>query len=249
MLTKRIIIALTYFDGVLFRSKKFNSDLRYTDNFVDNKLIDEIVIIDISKSKKNRHLFYNAVKKICNSCFAPITVGGNIDSLSEIKKLQMLGADKILINSIIHKDEKLVKKISDIYGRQFIVGGIDVCLIKKKYKLFSNHGENQLKINIDQCLKKFEKCKVGEILVQSIDRDGSLRGFDLKICKIIKKKTNLPVIVCGGAGNANHFLEAFNLANVDGACTNNIYHFSEISIKSIKKNLSDKKVYIRSYEY
>lgn len=249
MMTKRFIIVLTYLDGVLFRSKKFIPDLRYTDNFIDNKLADEIVVIDISKSKKNRKLFYNALDKISNKCFIPITVGGHIDSLSEIKKVQMLGADKILINSIIHSNEKLVERISDMYGRQFIVGGIDVKLVKKKYKLFSYQGSKMLNINIDKCIKKFEKCKIGEILVQSIDKDGSLRGFDLMICKLIKKKTNLPVIACGGAGNAQHFIDVFKFAKVDGACSNNIYHFSEKSITSIKKNLIDNKIYIKGYEY
>ena len=101
-------------------------------------------------------------------------------------------------------------------------------------------------LNIDECLKKFENCKIGEILVQSIDRDGSLKGYEDNINKLIKEKTTLPVIVCGGAGNWNNFIDAFRISKVDGACTNNIYHYSEKSIKLIKKTLKKKGIYVRT---
>ena len=108
MLAKRIIIVLTFLDGVLFRTKKFRPDTRYTDNFIDNFLVDEIVLIDVSNTK-NRALFYDTIKRISKSCFVPITVGGHINDFYEIEVLKNLGADKILINSLIHEDEKIVK--------------------------------------------------------------------------------------------------------------------------------------------
>ncbi len=246
MLAKRIIIVLTFLDGVLFRTKKFRPDTRYTDNFIDNTLVDEIVLIDVSNSKRNRGLFYNVIKKISKSCFVPITVGGHINNLEEIEKFQNLGADKILINTLIYENEEIVKKITNKYGSQFVIGGIDLMKIDKKFKIFSNHGKKQLDLNIDECLKKFESCKIGEVLVQSIDRDGSLKGYEDNINKLIKEKTNLPVIVCGGAGNWNNFIDAFKISKVDGACTNNIYHYSEKSIKLIKETLKKKGIYVRT---
>ena len=136
MIAKRVIVVLTFFEGVLYRTKKFKPDYRYTDNFIDNKLVDEIVIIDVSDTKKNRVLFYNSVKKISKSCFVPITVGGHINDIDEISILQNCGADKILINSLIHKNKEMVKKITSKYGSQFVIGGIDFLLQDKIYKLF-----------------------------------------------------------------------------------------------------------------
>ena len=110
MISKRVIIVLTFQDGILFRTKQFNPDYRYTDNFVGNKNVDEIVLIDVSRNKNNRNLFYKAIQKVAKSCFVPIVVGGHINSFEEISNLQDLGADRILINSIIHTNQKLVLK-------------------------------------------------------------------------------------------------------------------------------------------
>ncbi len=246
MIAKRVIIVLTFFEGVLYRTKKFKPDYRYTDNFIDNKLVDEIVIIDVSETKTNRNLFYNSIKKISKSCFVPITVGGHIDDINEIKILQNCGADKILINSLIHKNIEIVKKITKKYGNQFVIGGIDFLIEDEIYKIYIDHGKKKLSISIEDCLKKFQECNIGEILVQSIERDGSLRGYDNEINTKIKKNTNLPVIVCGGAGNWDHFIEAFNISNVDGVCTNNIYHYSEKSLTLIKRTLDKKGIYVRT---
>jgi cyclase len=245
MLAKRIIIVLTFSEGVLYRTKNFNPDYRYTDNFIDNKLVDEIVLIDVSRNLGHRNKFYEAIKKISKSCFVPITVGGLIRNIEEIKKLQSCGADKILINSLIHINENEVKKITEKYGSQFVIAGIDFLLENNNYSIYIKNGKKKINLSINKCLKKIESCKVGEILVQSIDRDGSLRGYDNKINNEIKKKTNLPVLVCGGAGNWSHFEKAFRDSNVDGVCTNNIYHDSEKSVNLIKKSLYQKGIHVR----
>tara|TARA_B100000965_G_C19601690_1_gene763140 strand:- start:1802 stop:2545 length:744 start_codon:yes stop_codon:yes gene_type:complete len=246
MISKRIIIVLTFQDGVLFRTKQFNPDYRYTDNFIGNKYVDEIVLIDVSQNKNNRDLFYKVIKKISKSCFVPIVVGGHINTFEEINKLQDFGADRILINSIIHTNEKLVLKIINHFGSQFVIGGIDCFLKNRNYEIYINHGKTRLEIDIKNCLKKFEKCKIGEILVQSIERDGSLRGFDNKLNNLIKKNVRVPVIACGGAGNWDHFVDAFKISKVDGLCTNNIYHYSEKSLELIKNTLNKKKIYVRT---
>ena len=245
MLAKRIIIVLTFSEGVLFRTKRFNADYRYTDNFIGNKLVDEIVIIDVSRNLDHRDKFYEAIKKISKLCFVPITAGGLIRNIEEIERLQSCGADKILINSLIHINEDEVKKITEKYGSQFVIAGIDFLLENNSYNICIQNGEKKINLNIDKCLKKIEKCGAGEILVQSIDRDGSLRGYDNKINSEIKRKTTLPVLVCGGAGNWGHFEEAFRDSKVDGVCTNNIYHYSEKSMSLIKKSLYEKGIHVR----
>ena len=245
MLAKRIIIVLTFSEGVLFRTKRFNADYRYTDNFIGNKLVDEIVIIDVSRNLDHRDKFYEAIKKISKLCFVPITAGGLIRNIEEIERLQSCGADKILINSLIHINEDEVKKITEKYGSQFVIAGIDFLLENNSYSICIENGGKKINLSLDKCLKKIEKCGAGEILVQSIDRDGSLRGYDNKINNEIKRKTTLPVLVCGGAGNWDHFEKAFRDSKVDGVCTNNIYHYSEKSMSLIKKSLYEKGIHVR----
>ena len=140
MLAKRIIIVLTFSEGVLFRTKRFNADYRYTDNFIGNKLVDEIVIIDVSRNLDHRDKFYEAIKKISKSCFVPITAGGLIRNIEEIEKLQSCGADKVLINSLIHINEDEVKKITEKYGSQFVIAGIDFLLENNNYSIYIESG-------------------------------------------------------------------------------------------------------------
>ena len=122
---------------------------------------------------------------------------------------------------------------------------IDFLLENNSYSICIENGGKKINLSLDKCLKKIEKCGAGEILVQSIDRDGSLRGYDNKINSEIKRKTTLPVLVCGGAGNWGHFEEAFRISKVDGVCTNNIYHYSEKSMSLIKKSLYEKGIHVR----
>ena len=136
MISKRIIAVLTFDNGILKRTQNFIADYTYTKNFINNSLFDEIVIIDISKNKNNRKKFYEVVKKFAENCFVPITVGGKIKTLSEVRKFQEIGADKILLNSSFVTNQRLIKKIIKTYGNQFVVIGIDLKKKKKIYLLF-----------------------------------------------------------------------------------------------------------------
>ena len=245
MLTKRIIITLSFSEGILIRTKKFQTDYRYTSNFVGNKNVDEIIIIDVSKNKKNRKKFLNSVRKISQNCFVPITVGGYISDLDEIKILQMCGADKIIVNSLIYQNPNSVAKISKKYGSQFVVAGIDFKLEKGKYHLFKHHGKSKTNISINNTLKLFERLGVGEIMLQSIDRDGSLSGLDIEFSKIVKRNTFLPIISNGGIGNWEHFYEGFKKGRLDAISTNNIYHFTDSSIAAAKNYLYKKNILLR----
>jgi cyclase len=245
MLTKRILITLSFSEGILIRTKKFQSDYRYTSNFIGNKNIDEIIIIDVSKNKKKRKKFLDSVRKISQNCFVPITVGGYISDLDEIKILQMCGADKIIINSLIYQNPDNVAEITKKYGSQFVVGGIDYKFEKGKYYLFKDHGKNKTNISIYNTLKLFEKLGVGEIMLQSIDKDGSLSGLDIEFSKIVKKNTFLPLISNGSIGKWEHFYEGFKKGKLDAISTNNIYHFTDSSIAAAKNYLLKKNILLR----
>mgnify|MGYP001332124223 FL=1 len=247
MLTKRIIILLTYKDGVLFRTKNFKPDYRYTDNFVSNTYVDEIVIINVSTdtSKENEKKFLSALTKISKNCFVPITVGGKINNLEQIKQYQNLGADKILLGSLTIQNTNLFKKIVAKYGSQFVIASIDYKKKENFCEVYIENGKTKIEMSFEEYFKFLLNLNPGEILINSIDRDGSLNGFDLEICKNVKKISSVPIIAAGGFGNWTHATEALKIAGLDGICTSNIFHFTEKSLYGLKEFLKKENIKVR----
>jgi len=247
MLAKRIILLLTYKDGILFRTKKFVPDYRYTDNFVSNKFADEIVIINISENidYESDEKFLNAIKKITTQCFVPITVGGKIYNLEQVNLYQKYGADKIIIGSLAYKNPKMVKEIINKFGRQFVTLSIDAKKNKDKYDIYVDNSKLCTKLCLKRYINLILNLKPGEIMINSIDRDGSLLGLDHDLCKIVKESTSLPVIASGGFGNWSHAIDIFKKVNIDGLCTSNIFHLTEKSLYSLKESLKKEKINVR----
>ena len=245
MLKKRLILALTFNDGILFRTKRFIPDYRYTKNFIDLWSADEIVLLDISKKNKLSKKFIEIVNFFSLNCFLPISVGGGIRSFKDADNLFKQGADKIVLNSSTYKNSDLIKKISKVFGSQSIIHSVDCKKIKKnKYEVVIN---NKLRTNLDpiQWVKVAIQNGCGEILINSIDNDGSLLGYDLDLINSIVKKAHVPCIALGGAGNWDHMLQLFKKTNISAACTQNIYHFTDESLKSAKEYLKKNKILIR----
>lgn len=245
MLKKRLILVLTFNDGVLFRTKKFIADYRYTKNFIDLWSADEIILLDISKKNKLSKKFLEIVRFFSLNCFLPISVGGGIRSFKDAVNLFKQGADKIVLNYSTYKNPYLIRKISEVFGSQSIIHSIDCKKIKKnKYEVIIN---NKLKTNLDpiQWAKIAIQNGCGELLINSIDNDGSLGGYDLELNNLIVKKVNVPCLALGGAGNWDHILQLFKKTNISAACTQNIYHFTNESLKSAKEYLKKNKVLVR----
>lgn len=245
MISKRIIAVLTFDGGILTRTQNFKADYAYTQNFINNTLFDGIVLIDISKNNKDRKKFYTVVKNFSRNCFVPIYVGGKIKSLNEVRKFQEMGADKILINSSFVKNKNFIKKIIKTYGNQFIVIGVDLRLNNSNYSFYFNRGKNKINTTFKKHFFEINKISPGEILIQSIDRDGTFQGFDLKMLKKAKKLLSCPILVCGGGGSWNHFIDAFKIGKVDAVCTNNIFHLTYQSILSAKEYCRKQEIEIR----
>jgi cyclase len=171
-------------------------------------------------------------------------VGGGIRSLKDAVNLFKQGADKIVLNSSTYKNPNLIRKISKVFGSQSIIHSIDCKKIKKKYEVIIN---NTLKTNLDpfQWAKIAIQNGCGELLINSIDNDGSLLGYDLELVNLIVKKVNVPCLALGGAGNWDHILQLFKKTNISAACTQNIYHFTNESLKSAKEYLKKNKMLIR----
>ena len=246
MLKKRVIISLTFIDGVLFRTKKFKPDYRYTKNFIDMWNCDEIILNDISKTNKQSENFISIVKQFVSQSFVPISAGGGLDNFEKISKLFSLGVDRVILNSAIHKNYNLLKKVADRYGSQSATVAIDCKKIDNKYVHVLNNSKEINNFSIQDTCNKIVEFGGGEIFFNNIDLDGSLMGFDLEIIKKISDFTSLPLIACGGGGKWDHFLQVFNSTNISGICTQNIYHFTDSSIEQLKNYLKNNSVQIRN---
>jgi len=246
MLRKRVITVLTFNHGVLYRTKVFNPDYRYTANFVDAWSIDEIVLIDITRpEERNPNVFYSVVSEFSKKCFVPMTVGGGIRAIDDIKRYLDLGADKIVINTIALAQPTLITEAATKFGKQCIVVSIDARRVGSTYQVFKNCGREPVNLTPWDLGAQVERLGAGEILITSIDRDGSLEGYDNELNKLVISNVSIPVIVCGGAGKWQDFVDAFQIAGADAVATTNVYHFTERSIISAKQYLQQNQIYVR----
>ena len=251
MLRKRLITVLTFNDGVLFRTKLFEPDYRYTQNFVDAWSVDEVVILDVTRpGKGDRENFYEVVERFARTCFVPLAVGGGIRDLSEAKKLIGLGADKVVVNTGALQSPDLITEISRLYGAQCVVLSIDAKKIGEgqegdKYEVYSTFGAEPTGMSPSEWAAKGEELGAGEVMITSIERDGWLQGYDIELCRQVHDAVSVPVLVLGGAGAWKHFTEVFKECDVSAVCTQNIFHFTEQSIHSAKAFLAKNGIDVR----
>jgi len=247
LLKKRIIITLTFLNGVLFRTKKFKPDYRYTKNFIDLWSIDELILIDISKNKFS-NTFLDLVKFFSKNCFVPISVGGGIESIINADTYFRYGADKIVLGSNSINKQNLVKEISNKYGNQSIIQSVD-CKKKpltQEYTVMGKSGKIDLLIDPVKFSLEMLSQGVGEIMINNIDSDGSLLGYDIKLIELISSKVKSPILALGGGGSWTHILDLFQTTDISGACTQNIFHFTEESILSAKSFLKKNDINVRN---
>lgn len=251
---KRIIPSLFNKNGFLIRSKKFylhqniGNFLNQAERFFEWN-VDELIYVNLGQSNKNNNIDINIMKKIitkiCKNCFLPLTVGGKIDSINNAKILIRSGADKLVINSGIFNENDLIRKITNIFGSQAVVASIDYRMINDKPILFTNNGRTNTKMQIIEWIKKCQDFGVGEFYLNSIDRDGTGIGFDIKTIEKVLKITSLPVIACGGAGTNEHFLKAFKDTDINALSAGNFFHFKENAYPNLKNFLKKNKISVR----
>tara|TARA_B100001989_G_C24550897_1_gene474603 strand:- start:2166 stop:2903 length:738 start_codon:yes stop_codon:yes gene_type:complete len=244
MLKKRLIITLTFKNGVLYRTKKFIPDYRYTKNFVGLFSIDELILIDIS-TKKFQESFLKIIKFFSENCFVPISIGGGINSVERADLYFKSGADKIILNSSSLNNKKIINKIEKKYGTQSIIQSIDVRKSDKKFLVYCESGKKKINFEPKQAVDLSLSEGAGEILINNIDLDGSLLGYDLEMIRSVSYGFNCPFLALGGAGNWQHISELFLTTEVSAACTQNIFHFTEESINSAKNFLKKKEINVR----
>lgn len=250
MLTKRIIPCLDVKEGRVVKGIRFvglrdAGDPAQIAAFYDKEGADEIVFLDITASHEKRPILLDAVKKTAESVFMPLTVGGGIRDLDDIRTLLYFGADKVSINTSAVKTPVLVKDASDKFGSQCIVVAIDAKRTKDGWQVYINGGRTPAEKDAIQWAKEVEALGAGEILLTSMDYDGTKDGYDLELTKKITKAVNIPVIASGGAGTLEHFAQVLTEAGADAALAASVFHYKELSIKQVKEYLSKKGIKVR----
>lgn len=249
MLTKRIIPCLDVKNGETVKGINFQN-LKYAGDPVELAAkysaegADELVFLDITATNENRKTTVNMVERVAKSVFIPFTVGGGIKTIEEMNILLQAGADKVAINSAAVKNPELVEKASKYFGSQCIVAAIDAKYTDNDYYVFINAGKKNTGIKLVNWVKTVEKLGAGEILLTSMDADGTQNGFDTDMLKTVNKNLSIPVIASGGAGaSAEHFRSVFNYA--DAALAASIFHYGTLPIKKLKEELIKYNIPIR----
>ena len=250
MLKKRIIPCLDVKDGRVVKGINF-VDLIDAGNPVEQAKFyaengaDEICFLDISASIEKRETIINIVEKTAKEVFIPLTVGGGVRSVHNIQNLLKAGADKVSINSAAILDPDIIKKSSEFFGSQCIVVAVDVKKIGKTWLVYSHGGTRNTGIEALPWLKKIEELGAGEILLTSMDRDGTKSGFDLKILSEANKILNIPIIASGGVGSVEHFYDGVAIGGASALLAASVFHFNEISIMDVKNYLKNNKIDVR----
>jgi len=251
MLAKRVIVCLDVKNGRVVKGINF-TNLKDAGDPVESAAIysregvDEVVFLDITASLEKRSAILEVVTKSAEQVFIPLTVGGGIRNLQDIRVLLKCGADKVSINTAAVENSRLVKEASEEFGSQCIVVAIDA---KRKdtshWQVYTYGGTKLTDIDALEWVKKVEGLGAGEILLTSMDKDGTKEGYDLELTRAISEAINIPVIASGGAGNAEHLYQAFREGKVDAALAASIFHYGEYSIKETKQYLKNKGILVR----
>ena len=250
MLKNRIIPCLDVKNGRVVKGINF-VDLKDAGDPVEQAKIysdggaDEICFLDITASNENRETIYDVVEKTSKKCFVPLTVGGGIRNVEDINKLLNCGADKVSINTAAVENTKVVLDSSKKFGSQCIVVAIDAKKNEDKWEVFTHGGRNNTGIDALEYAKQIEESGAGELLVTSMDRDGTQSGYDIDLMSKISSKVNIPIIASGGVGSLDHLVDGIKLGKASGVLAASIFHYGKYSIKEAKEYLMSKDVPIR----
>jgi len=251
MLTKRIIPCLDIKEGRTVKGVNFEG-LRDAGDPVElaqrysQEGADELVFLDITATLEKRKTLIELVKRISKHINIPFTVGGGIKTVEEIEELLKAGADKVSLNSSIVKDPYLINKASKVFGAQAIVAAIDAKRVDKNWDVFIKGGTENTGKNALDWMVEAEERGAGEILLTSMDRDGTKNGFDLDLLSMANKRVQIPVIASGGAGNIQHCIDAIEVSNTDAVLAASIFHFKEIEISELKKAMHERGIPVRT---
>lgn len=247
MLKVRIIPILTFNGFGLVKTKKF-SNPRMVGNPVqaarvyNSRGVDELVFLDIFASKQKRKINLKLVGEVIKECYMPVAIGGGIETVDDINSLLKIGADKVVIKTKALTDLKFIKEAVNFFGSQCITIAVDAIKHEDSYKIY-----NELGIDIDLSIfiKNMEDCKVGEFVINSVDNDGMMTGFDIELIKLVSSSTQVPIIAVGGGGELTHYGDLFVNADIGAVGSASIFHFTQFTPNDIKLELASKNFSVR----
>jgi len=251
MLKKRIIPCLDVKDGKVVKGVNFINLVDAGDPteqavVYDNQGADEICFLDITASSENRDVILSTVSKTAKKISIPFTVGGGIRSLNDINRLLSNGADKVSINTAAVENKNLIKESAEKFGSQCIVVAVDAKLVKEnKWEIFTHGGRRSTGKDALEFVQEMETLGAGEILLTSMDRDGTKKGYDINLTRTICSSVNIPVIASGGVGKLEHFFDGFKEGLASAALAASIFHYGEYTVSEVKQYLDSKDIPVR----
>ncbi len=252
MLAKRIIPCLDVdkgrvVKGVRFKELKDAGDPVEVAKAYEEQGADELVFLDITASAEERKTMIEVVKKVAETVFMPFTVGGGVRSLEDIRKLLEAGADKVSINTAAVRNPSLVYEGAKRFGSQCIVVAIDAKRKEKGkgWEVYTHGGRKATGLDVIEWAKRVEELGAGEILLTSMDKDGTKSGYDIELTRAVAESVNIPVIASGGAGKKEHFYEAFVEGKADACLAASLFHFKELTVPELKSYLKERGIHIR----
>lgn len=250
MYAKRIIPCLDVKNGRVVKGVSF-VDLRDAGDPVecaaayDKQGADELVLLDITATHEGRSTMIDIVSKVANTVFIPFTVGGGIKSVDDFKELLRAGADKISVNSAALRNPDLINEAAYKFGSQCVVVAIDAKKNENSWEVYLNGGRIPTGIDAVEWAKEAERRGAGEILLTSMDKDGQKSGYDIELTRAVSESVGIPVIASGGAGKAEHFLDAFTQGKADAVLAASLFHFNELPIPELKEYLAKNSISVR----
>ena len=250
MLKNRIIPCLDVKNGRVVKGINF-VDLKDAGDPVEQAKIysdggaDEICFLDITASNENRDTIYDVVERTSKKCFVPLTVGGGVRGVEDINKLLNCGADKVSINTAAVQNPEIIIESSKKFGSQCIVVAIDAKQKNDKWEIYTHGGRTETGIDALDFAKKMEDSGAGELLITSMDRDGTQKGYDIKLISEIEKKVNIPIIASGGVGTLEHLFEGVKYGKASAVLAASIFHYGTYSIQEAKQYLDSKGIPVR----
>jgi imidazole glycerol-phosphate synthase subunit HisF len=209
--------------------------------------VDELIFLDITATRETRSPDFELIDEIADECFMPLTVGGGIQSIEDVQRLLQVGADKVCINSAAYENPGLIREAADYFGSQCVVVSIDAREVARGYYgCFSHNGSRKTQKEVTAWAQEIESLGAGEILITSIERDGTMQGYDLELIRQVSESVCIPVIASGGAGSYQHMYEAISMANANAVAASSMFHFTEQTPLEAKRFLAERGIPIRS---
>ncbi|MFT5206283.1 MAG: cyclase [Candidatus Omnitrophota bacterium] len=251
MLTRRIIPCLDVKDGRVVKGVHFTSLIDAGDpvecaRIYDKEGADELIFLDITASSDKRNILLDVVRRTAEEVFMPLTVGGGVRTTKDVRELLKAGADKVSMNTACVYDPTLIRGAALQFGSQCIVVAIDAKKNSKgSWNVYTHGGRTETPRDVIQWAKECVERGAGEILLTSMDADGTKAGFDLELTRLVSEAVNVPVIASGGAGNAQHMMDVLSIGKADAALAASIFHFRELKIQDVKEYLRNKNIPVR----